>query len=263
MTYAPKSEPALFLGPELVSGMLFKGNHRVWPMEAFNKRVFKEFVTRTMAVPNGLWRFPAVKSDPQGPVEIGISEVDGFPDDASQTPSIVSQGGEGKDELFDGEVDPAPIAGDAPKTEPLRRNRAITSYRIAIFGKTKGCEGCKSGTYSHTPECRKRFNELLDRCEPKIVRPKRTKDDEDILGLDSPISGALVTSAVDSLEKGQDAVASIYLDFLDHGVGNEEDMSGKLAMLMQVPPKTVENKRKPRNIQKRWFVEFCCSTESS
>ena len=232
-------------------------------MEAFNKGVFKEFVTRTMAVPNGLWRFPAVKSDPQGPVEIGISEVDGFLDDASQTPSIVSQGGEGKDELFDGEVDPAPIAGDAPKTEPLRRNRAITSYRIAIFGKTKGCEGCKSGTYSHTPECRKRFNELLDRCEPKIVRPKRTKDDEDILGLDSPITGALVTSAVDSLEKGQDAVASIYLDFLDHGVGNEEDVSGKLAMLMQVPPKTVENKRKPRNIQKRWFVEFCCSAESS
>ena len=41
LTYAPKSEPALFLGPELISGMLFKGNYRVWPMEAFNKGVFQ------------------------------------------------------------------------------------------------------------------------------------------------------------------------------------------------------------------------------
>ena len=52
--YGPKGEPGLFLGAELVDGrMLFKGNYKVWRIESFNEGVFKEFVTRTIAIPNG------------------------------------------------------------------------------------------------------------------------------------------------------------------------------------------------------------------
>ena len=60
--YGPKGEPGLFLGAELVDGMLFKGNYKVWPIESFNEGVFKEFVTRTIAIPNGKWRFPAIEN---------------------------------------------------------------------------------------------------------------------------------------------------------------------------------------------------------
>ena len=48
---------AFFLGAELVDGLLFKGNYRVWPLQQFEDGVFQEFVTRTIAVPN----FPGVK----------------------------------------------------------------------------------------------------------------------------------------------------------------------------------------------------------
>ena len=58
--YGPKGEPGLFRGAELVGGMLFKGNYKVWPIES-NDGVFKEFVTRTISIPNEKWRFPALK----------------------------------------------------------------------------------------------------------------------------------------------------------------------------------------------------------
>lgn len=57
--YGPKGEPALFLGAEFADGMLFKGNYRFWPLEHFSQGVFKEFVSRSIAIPNGEWRFPA------------------------------------------------------------------------------------------------------------------------------------------------------------------------------------------------------------
>lgn len=49
LAYGPKGEPALFLGAELIDGFLFKGNYRVWPIDAVKTGVFKEFVTRTLA----------------------------------------------------------------------------------------------------------------------------------------------------------------------------------------------------------------------
>ncbi len=57
-----KAKPGLFLGAELVDGMLFKGNYKVWPIESFNDGVFKEFVTRTISIPNEKWRFPALET---------------------------------------------------------------------------------------------------------------------------------------------------------------------------------------------------------
>ena len=57
---------------------------------------------------------------------------------------------------------------ESSKPRPFsgKRNRAITSLRIATWGKSLGCEGCSNGTYTHSKSCRDRFNKLLNSCEP-------------------------------------------------------------------------------------------------
>ena len=62
-TFGPKGEPALFLGVELADGLLFKGCYRVWPLDTFKEGVFKEFVTRSLAIPEGDWKFPALEKE--------------------------------------------------------------------------------------------------------------------------------------------------------------------------------------------------------
>ena len=58
--------------------------------------------------------------------------------------------------------------------KPLgKRSRSITPMRTNIYGVTPKCDGCKYGTYSHTQECRARFNDLLDNAEP-LSGGKRT-----------------------------------------------------------------------------------------
>ena len=62
-TFGPKGEPALFLGVELADGLLFKGCYRVCPLDTFKEGVFKEFVTRSLAIPEGDWKFPALEKE--------------------------------------------------------------------------------------------------------------------------------------------------------------------------------------------------------
>ena len=121
-SFGPKGEPALFLGAELIDGMLFKGNYRVWPMEHFHQGVYKEFVTRTIAIPNGQWQFPASKAA-EAPVLDARAEEE--LEDISYTPSLASEIG---DDLGEGEredlgdpkegVCPAPGAGDIANRDP-------------------------------------------------------------------------------------------------------------------------------------------------
>ena len=48
------------------------------------------------------------------------------------------------------------------KPPPKARNRSITMLRIAAHGPTPKCQGCKEGSYAHSPDCRERFNRLID-----------------------------------------------------------------------------------------------------
>ena len=58
VSFAPRGAPALYLGGELIAGMKFKGHHKVWPLEPYREGVYREVVVRTLALPNGKWRFP-------------------------------------------------------------------------------------------------------------------------------------------------------------------------------------------------------------
>eukprot|EP00435_Cladocopium_sp_Y103_P068674 s1190_g32.t1 len=268
MSYGPKGEPALFLGAEIIDGFLFKGNYRVWPLETFKHGVFKEFVTRTLAIPNGAWQFPAVMKEVEpGLEQIAEPEVEEY----EYEPSLADDVGQLERELDPlsefldpghGEDSPASSAGAKPKVDESakskiksRRHRSITDIRIAVYGKTPGCGGCSEGTYSHTPECRKRFDELLDEMEPAKVA-KKSGDDH--LALTSPITGRALQET--DLERGHDAVAAIYLQAIEEGFGDESILASKLGMVMQ---NMSEPKTKRPNVKKKWFVEYCCTESSS
>ena len=62
-SFEPKGSPAIYLGPELINGMKYKGNHRVWALNLATKGILRECVVRTLAFPNGKWQFPL---KPQG-----------------------------------------------------------------------------------------------------------------------------------------------------------------------------------------------------
>ena len=153
-SFEPKGSPAIYLGPELINGMKYKGNHRVWALNLATKGILRECVVRTLAFPNGKWQFPL---KPQGKPEGLVPPGEVF---------------EPPPDLGDILVDEGEIAVETnPKDEgrtpnPKRRNRSITTIRIGIHGPTPKCFGCKEGTYNHTQTCRDRFNELIDTCEP-------------------------------------------------------------------------------------------------
>ena len=170
-------------------------------------------------------------------------------------------------ELFEQDEPTSPVPGTGgggvggiphePKTTgsttKSKRHRSITDLRIAVHGKTPGCGGCSEGTYSHTPECRKRFNDILDSQEPSRTR-KKMEGDKDFMALTSPITGQELREQ--TLEQGTDAVAAIYLQAIEEGHGDEKLLAEKLGMVMQEAsrPKRVKTQNK-----RKWFVEYCCS----
>lgn len=178
-SFAPRGAPAVYLGVELINGMKFKGNHIVWPIDHVKRDLVTVRVVRTLAFPQGRWQFPMRK--------VGNTDGDGSLDsldDLKPPPDLetLEEGGEeenGKGSGRDNPKEPSkrpdsllekePLSGSKSLDgypEPKTRNRSITSMRIAIHGATKKCPGCKEGSYNHTGECRKRFNELIDIVEP-------------------------------------------------------------------------------------------------
>ena len=165
-SFEPRGQPALYLGAELINGMKYKGNHRVWPLDYCLKGVLREYVVRTLAFPNGKWQFPL--KTPESPKEsIHVQELEP-PADLEE----ILQVEEEKDRDHRGKSEPGTKGGEpAPKPKdddlgPKKRNRAITVLRIGVHGRTRHCLECSEGTYSHTKECRDRFNKLIDLCEP-------------------------------------------------------------------------------------------------
>lgn len=263
-TYSPKGEASLFLGAELTDGMLFKGCYRVWPLDAFLEGVCKEVVTRSIAIPVGDWRFPAKTKDKTAPADDFEYEPSILEDNPADEP-IFDDIVEEEQDLFGEEEKDSSVPDKGIKI----RRRKITELRIASYGKTPGCEGCRTGiSTAHTQACRDRFDELLEG-EPvrrrKTAEPKPAKDDApatvggvDMFALTTPATGREVRQS--DLEQGQEVITSIYMQAIDEGHGNEESLTSKLAMLMQTKP----TPKPPKNKQgKKWFVEFCCSEGSA
>ena len=272
-SYSPKGEPALFLGGEFTDGLLFKGNYRVWPLDAFVEGVCKEVVIKSIAVPTGDWKFPAKSRN-----ESVLALEKSMPDDIEYEPSILEDSHEIGDpespHIFsDGEQGDEPAVVDPPvSSEPKTRRRNITSLRIAAYGKTPGCEGCRTEVHlHHTKECRDRFDSLLE-AEPIIKRTSAAVSESakvdrhatvggvesDLFGLTAPATGREVRQS--DLERGQDVVMSIYMQAIDEGMGEEETLTQKLALISQsqAQPKPIKKGKK-----NKWFVEFCCSDSSA
>ena len=103
--------------------------------------------------------------------------------------------------------------------------------------KTLGCDGCSFGTYHHSEVCRERFDSILDEQEPLAKRKP------DSLALTSPITGRALKEH--DIEQGHEVAASIYLQSLDDGLGDEKVLSSKLAHAMSsaVQQKTPKQKK--------------------
>ena len=272
-SYSPKGEPALFLGGEFTDGLLFKGNYRVWPLDSFVEGVCKEVVTKSIAVPTGDWKFPAKSRD-----DSVLALEKSMPDDIEYEPSILEDSqdvGDPEDpHIFsDGEKGEEPAIEKPVDSEPKTRRRKITTLRIAAYGKTPGCEGCRTEVHlHHTKECRDRFDALLE-AEPIRRRTSATASgsakvdthatvggvESDLFGLTAPATGREVRQS--DLERGQDVVTSIYMQAIDEGLGEEETLTEKLAMIMQSHSQV----KPPKKMKKgsKWFVEFCCSDASA
>lgn len=314
MSFEPKGEGALFLGAEITDGMKFKGLYLTWPLQNFLEKSFKQKVVRTLAVPPGPWRFPAKIGKPieiEQPVQpgyLGDSKDSNVEQDIDWFIAEVEGLGEEMNKAFGVDsVYPAPGAGDggaskAKASETLApdskskessskpRSRAITKLRVAVHGPTKGCQACKEGLYSHTKECRERFNALLDEQEPKIVghgakdlteapidgeteplvggvEPAEQvevleddhEDSNDVAGLINIAHGSQISRESQELEKGKEVVAAILIDAAEEGE-DEENLSFRYQEVCSRTPVTKPSKMKH---QKEWFVEFCCASSSS
>ena len=308
VSFAPRGAPALYLGGELIAGMKFKGHHKVWPLEWYREGVYREVVVRTLALPNGKWRFPVRDAQSAEPKMVPSIESYSPPKNAFKDL--------GEEAHRQQEESPAPAAGlDLPteglpkpdvagSSEPREdadkrpRRRAITKLRIFAYGKTKKCEGCRTGVFSHTDECRERFNKLLDMHEPLkrapdelTEEPKSSKpagekeltsdseaesiDWDELLeyspsadeGLERPIVATGKELKRADLERGYQAVAAILAEALDEGLCHEteeeEAMALSLHKLMSSSESARVQQEHGRTRNKQWFVEFCSSKRSA
>ena len=141
-SFGPNGKAALYLGPEVAPSMGCKDVHVLLDLTALTSRgEVREILTRDFVPPQGSWVFPLTR------VHM-LKSPRTFPDVSIED-----------DDNQDGDGPP-----DDDPTNP--RNRSITKRRIHRFGPTEHCDGCLNGTYGHTPECRQRFNRILDASEP-------------------------------------------------------------------------------------------------
>ena len=154
-TFAPKGEPALYLGPEVVDGMRFKGAHQVVTLRSLKDGGFRVVMTKDLAVPNGKWSFPLAKAkafDEENPHH-KLPSTESLAPPAGALDESIEQQTPGKPRVD--EVGPKAEATRAEEaSEKFSRNRAITKLRLAVHGKTPRCDGCRTGSYNHNKACR-------------------------------------------------------------------------------------------------------------
>ena len=139
-SFEPTGIPALYVGPEVLPAMRCKDVHHLFDLaDLTSYNSVRLIVTKDFAIPTGRWVFPL-----------------------TSVPML-------KSILPENPQQPAPALDDEPDSIEEPRNRSITRRRLAQYGPTDLCDGCLLGTYSHSPECRSRFNKLLDSAEPLVV----------------------------------------------------------------------------------------------
>lgn len=74
------------------------------------------------------------------------------------------------------------------------------------------------------------------------------------------LTGENLKRALTNLESGNAVVASVLVNALENGDGDEEDLSRMLAGILGKPVNAGKTKKSSR---KEWFVEYCCLTKSS
>lgn len=142
-TFGPNGRPALYIGPEILPGLRCKDIHALLDLQELTSHDHvREIRTRDFVPPAGPWAFPF-----------------------SKIPMLQSLHVQPK--IRTTEAVHSPIEVSDELLEDVPRNRSITKRRISQYGITDNCNGCINGTYSHTPECRARFNRLLDNSEPR------------------------------------------------------------------------------------------------
>ena len=142
-TFGPNAYPALYIGPEILSGLRCKDIHVLLDLqELTSHNHIREIRTRDFVSPAGTWAFP-------------LSKVPML-----QSPHV-------QPVIQTSDMVQSPIGVPDDLLEEVSRNRSITKRRLHQYGITDTCNGCINGTYSHTPDCRARFNRLLDQSEPR------------------------------------------------------------------------------------------------
>ena len=126
-SFEPTGVPALYVGPEVLPAMRFKDTRVLFDLKMLTgEGKVKEIVTKDVIPPAGKWVFPLTS--------------------VSMLKSLGS------------------ILDQPPEFEDERRpaqNSVYRKGRIEQYGESEGCDGCRLGIYSHTTECRARFNRRL------------------------------------------------------------------------------------------------------
>ena len=124
------------MSPKVLPGLRTKDVHVLVDLDHLKDGKFREIVTRDFIAPSGPWIFP-------------LNCLTFLKQPNIQLRTDV----------------PAPPASSEVDEAPAR-NRNITKRRREQYGPTEGCQGCFTGTYQHSLDCRRRFNDLLNEAEP-------------------------------------------------------------------------------------------------
>ena len=158
-TLEPNMAPGLFLGWRIDSGLRYRNVTRILDYQEFRTRgssCVADVPEPELFIPDG---------DPYFP--IGFSKhqalVRGDDPDDIKLPEIAL-----KDVPF------PPDGGIASPSTPGPKSRSvyITLDRIIKFKETPGCKGCTNKTRYHTPECRARFQKLVDEEKELLEKSK-------------------------------------------------------------------------------------------
>lgn len=234
-SFQPTGVPALYVGPEVLPAMRFKDTHVLYDLQLLTgEGRGKEVITKDIVAPSGKWVFPLTSVPMLKPVTPMPSEPPEFDNPIS----------------WSDEVDVS------------TRNRAITKRRLEQYGQTEYCDGCLLGTYSHTAECRERFNRLLNDSEPLPPRKDVESHEQGQKGstLEDTSVGMLFVDDVLDHPEGSESVPTCPSDSDEEFTYTPTD-PGDLDEIGELVGGSVGKKVGEHRMG--LFVEFCCENESA
>ena len=158
-TLEPNMAPGLFLGWRIDSGLRYRNVTRILDYQEFRTRgssCVADVPEPELFIPDGDPYFPIGFSKHQALVRGDDPEDIKLPEIALKDVPFPPDGG---------------IA--SPSTPgPKSRSVYITLDRIIKFKETPGCKGCTNKTRYHTPECRARFQKLVDEEKELLEKSK-------------------------------------------------------------------------------------------